>query len=518
MAGRKKSAEPANPNHVVVELRVNQQSEYQTVNKRTDDAWAQRERDWLSPKGRKKFAEAEMRGGFGFDLSQEAEIASITSTPTDVQHCMEAVREWYKKNFFVQAVVRLKTSLFNYGFEIKPVEKSDTEALDAWKARLLPRIKRMVREMWTDKLVMKNAVAVWREPAGSRGPQVFVIPPERCKYSDALGMEKLEVKFGWKEDDFISRSSSNQKTASLLNKDLVKRYATGNYVLLQPQNGEQYRVYKEERVGWGFAWPDLQSLFHTMATQESLEISDRLWSFTARRAETRHRLGHEVKQGPRAGLPIHFITSERSSAVLGFYEGRVGFFDTAVNFDDQVEFPFPSSDRFNKEKYDAIWTKIAHWAGPAGYYLWSLYTGKGSLPMLMEMIQPEADEAREFMCDYLMDVITGCYKPPAEIKLCWSNRIFQERRQALEMVKFLVGSGALSQATALELNNFDPETERERKQEEWDLAQSQKTKGQVFPVYDPAHGDPNQIDSGGRPAGQKDSGSRVALNGNAPEE
>lgn len=524
MAARNKPASSPDSNRVVVELRVNQQPEYQTVNKRSDGAWEQREKEWGTAKGRARFAASEMRSGFGFDLSQSADIGTVTETPTDVKEALEQTRIWYKKSFFIQDIVKTKLALFNYGFQVKAedndADDSDDEGesksndrLDAWLRKYRTQIKRFVREAWLDKLTMNNAVAFWRK--NQRLRRVITLPPERCKYSDALGIEKLSVRLGWHEDDFKTSPTTTDKVNFLMPREDVKRYAQGNFLPLLESQGEYFRVYKEERTGWGFAWPSVQSLFHTAAQEESLQISDRLWSFVSRTAERRHKIGHEIKQGPRAGLPIHFITKERAAAVTGFYEGRVGFFDTVLNFDQDIEFPFPSNDRFDKEKYQSVWGRMALWAGPVGHYLFGLYTGKGAMPMLMEMIQPEAEEARDFLSDFLVDVITEVFQPPVPIKVCWSNRCFADKRQAQEMVKFLVSCGAMSQRTALELYGFDASKERERKQEEWDLAQDEKTKGQIMPAYDPAHGDPAQLDVGGRPAGQKDGNTRVQLNGEA---
>lgn len=517
MAVRKKSSEPSDSNRVVVEVQVKQDPGYKFVNGRTDAAWERRiEQDWRSSPGRKKFASNEMRSGFGFDLSQQAEIGTITETPTDVLEALQETRNWHKKSHFVQEIIRTKRALFNSGFRMVPFDEepkdSEKKEFKDWYDEFCPKIEAFVLETWHDKLLMNNAVAFWRKPLGKKSkvaqPRIITLPPDRCKYTDAMGIEKLKVKLGWHEEDFRISPTTTDKINFLIPKEDIKRYAQGNYIDLLESHGEFFRVYKEERVGWGFAWPWIQSLFHTMAQDESMEIGDRLWGFISRTAERRHKVGHEIRQGPRAGLPIHFITKERSQAVLGFYEGRVGFVENVCNFDQEIEFPFPSADRFTREKYQSVWERMALWSGPVGLFLFSLYTGKGSLPFLMEFIEAEAEDERAKVRHYLADVVTQVFSPPVKIKCAWSNKLFQDKRQALEWRKLLLTCGALSQETALREGGYDPEIERPRKQRESDLAKNPKTKGQVLPIFDPAHGDQphnsDNTDTGGRPAGQSD--------------
>lgn len=515
MAAKQKAAQPKahDPNHVVVEVRVNQDPGYNVVNKRSDGQWQDdRDRRWTSPQSRKQFAASEMRSGFGFDLTQQAEIGTITETPSDTKEALEETRLWYRKSFFVQEITRLKFALYNYGFKIKPVSKKDRDAFKAWWKERGPQVKRFIKETWLDKLVMNNAVAFWRK-INSRGkpePKIITLPPERCRYTDALGLEKLSVRLGWHEDDFKVSQTTSDKTNFFLPADVVKKYSKGGFLPLLPEQGDYFKVYKEERIGWGFAWPTMQALFHTFAQDESMEVADRLWAFVARRVEVRHKLGHEIRQGPLAGQSRHFITKERATAVLQFYEGRTGFVENVCNFDQGIEFPFPDNARFDKEKYASIWERMALWAGPVGLFLHALHVGRGNIPYLMEAAQAEAEEAREGLIDYMIDVINEVLRPNFEIKIQWSNRIFQDRRMQFEMLKFLMTSGPLSGRTALEEAGFDPEEEREFKQEEYDLAKDEKTKGQILPPWDPSHGGiPGQGDLGGRPKGTTDGAPRV---------
>lgn len=515
MAAKKRPAE-SSPQHVVLEIKVNQDAGYKSIDKRTDSVWEQRlERDFVSARGRQKFAQSAIHGA-AYNLAQDPSASS--QLPSDITDILLQTREWYEKTEFILEVIKAKRGFFNHGFNVKPEDEDIDEAKDKafqkWYRDHAERIRRFVKETWIDVLVMDNAVSIWRENE-KRNRRIITVPPERCKYSDALGVERLQVKFDWTEQDLgLTRGSPRKPVFGISNENLA-RYAKAGYIEMLPERGERFRVYKESRVGWGFAKPALWSLFHTFAQHESLEVADRIWAFVCRLAERWHIVGHEIKQGPRAGLPIHFLTKERGDEITKAYAGVIGgFMERVANFDHRVEFPFPSPDRFDKDKYASIWERMAFWAGPVGHYLHGLHTGKGSMPFLMGAIQEEAEDARIAISDYIVGVITEVFTPPVPIKAAWSNRIFQDPRQMLEAIKFLVASGALSLATALLEYGFSPKEERERKQEEDDLAKDPKTRGQVTPIYDPAHGPVEDAGaSGGRPAGQRDANPRVELNG-----
>jgi hypothetical protein len=517
MAARKK----ADPNHVVVEVRHTDDR-----NGRLPSAAEAAELRAAArvkiPVDGKEIDMKEKRGGLGMDMSYKSDIASTAEMPRDVQEALAHTDAWIKKNLFVDECINLKVALWNYGFGIAPAEKVDKKKkkdLERWCEVHEEKLTNFVTESWTDAISFNNIVAFWRKKEGQLypvgDPRIITIPPHQCRYSDALGIPRLRVKLGWSKDDFIiSGKSPTQRPDVLLDKEELKRYASGGEVELLESQGEYFKVYKEARVGWGFRWPRFSTLFHTCAQIESQEVGDRLQGFLCRTVLRQHLIGHEIKTGPRAGLPMNFMKEPRAKETLNFFSGRIGALDYCTNFDQKVEFPFPSNDRFDKEKYDSGWLRIALHYGPVGLYLHSLLIGRGSMPFIMEGAQAEAEKSRKNIRRFLTHLIQEVFRPPVKIKVYWSNRIFQDRRQIAEIAKALLTAGPLSQRTALEQFDYCPEEEREFKAEEAKLPPEQ-----TRPTWDSSHGiDPsNPMDTGGRPAGTKDSGPRVALNGH-PED
>jgi hypothetical protein len=130
---------------------------------------------------------------------------------------------------------------------------------------------------------------------------------------------------------------------------------------------------------------------------------------------------------------------------------------------------------------------------------------KGDAAMIMRSLQEEVMDDRDDVGIHVDQVVNTVFAPPVPVTICWSNKVFMDSRTAWEMTRELLKNGPLSGMTALEHAGEDPEQERERKQEEWELADDEKTMGKVLPVYDAAHGNkPGEEpgERGGRPAGK----------------
>lgn len=434
----------------------------------------------------------------------------LENFPEDIAEKMEMARDWAASSLFLQSLLGLRRNLFNFGFKLQPVERPDEarlRAFEQWHRRWRVALHRFVLETWEDFLTLDAAVAFWRTgESGLRraAPRVFSIPPERCRYTDEMGVEKLKVKLGWKRDNLKSTSGSG------LSERELKRYTEGP-IELSEANGEHFRVLKRARTGWGFGDPRMRSIFRTLAQDESLQVGDNCWAEWHRCAVRQFKIGHEVRNGPKAGQPIHFWNIHRDKAIQGFFEGRRGAMDFTGNFDIEMVFPFPSVDRYGQEKYQSIYERIGHWGGAVG----ALMMAKQPQPFLLELARAEAEEDRALLGPHCEEVIHEVFAPPVPVEVVWSNRVFQESRLRHELLKFLLQSGPLSQESALREGGYDPAEERARKDQESELASREETKGQVLPIFDPAHGK-RPGEEAGRPRGLKDGGPRQASLNGAP--
>ena len=458
--------------------------------------------------------------GSGYKLSQAQQALCSTESsvrlenfsdaaqnPEDLSQALQEARNWLRRSLFVRSGLRLKVGFCNYGFRLKPREnvtkagsrQSGSAELEPWLLQNRGPIKRFMCETWGDWLWLDNCVVFWRSDKARRNqsPKVFTLLPEKCRYTDQMGVEKLKVRLGWSEQNLKG-----------LPKEQIKRYSSGE-IELDEKYGEHFRVLKRARVGLGFAWPGSYSLFHTLAQAESLEVADRLWAFVSRRVLTQFKLGHEITNGPRAGQATWFWNKARGEAIRKFFEGRLGAMDYSSNFDVNIEFPFPSSDRFSAERYESVLQRMTDWLGPVGAMMRGGDVKVGQMDAVLKLLRADVTEEREMIVDYCEDVINTVFKPPFPVKCIWSNRIFADARQSMEMVRHLLSAGPLSQRTALEESDFDVDEERARKAEEGKLLESDETKSQVLPVFDPAHGQDPAAPGSGRPPGKRDSGPRA---------
>jgi hypothetical protein len=262
--------------------------------------------------------------------------ADTSSDPRDKREALVLARDWHKKNLFVQAGLGLKVGFANYGLRLKPIDKvgkQSRQQLNAWWLKNKRAIRKFIRETWEDWHILDNAVAFWRKQ-GVIIPRIITLKPEDCVYSDAMGIEKLKVRLGWSKEELTSTGQNSAK-------DEWRRYASRE-IELSEDKGEFFRVLKRDRDGWGFAWPRIHAVFRTLNQQESMEVADNLWAFVSRAVIRQFKVGHEIRNGPRAGQGIWFWNTKRGDAIKKFFEGRVGILDFDGNFDIDIHYAWPS--------------------------------------------------------------------------------------------------------------------------------------------------------------------------------
>jgi hypothetical protein len=215
-------------------------------------------------------------------------------------------------------------------------------------------------------------------------------------------------------------------------------------------------------------------------------------------------VGHEIKQGPYAGRDIYMWNPKVNEDVRGFFEGRLGLLDVCTNFDFKVLFPYPEIKRFDAAKYLSVLERITYWAGPVGL----MFVAKSANLQLMDLLRVEVTEVeRPEMGLWLAEVINAVFGPKMEVEVTWKSTIFRDMRQAIELMKFLVTTGAMSYRSALEQSDQDPDAEVERKDVEGEWVRDEKKKYRLLPPYDPAHGKRGS-EPAGRPVGVAEGGGR----------
>lgn len=356
----------------------------------------------------------------------------------------------------------------------------------------MPELHRFTNETWLDFNIMDCSVSFWRDGSGRLRKRLVTVPPEKCEYSDALGIQKIKIDLGWKRE---------QLTGQKLTLDQLARYSQP--LVPNEAEGEHFRVLKRERVGLGFGWPGMETVFRTLNQNESLEVADNLNAWLCRQVLRQIKLGHEVRNPFANVMQKGFMfTPKAAEVVLDHVKDRVGLITEVTNFDTEFIFPFPDGKRFEKARYEAALERLAMWLGPLGV----MFFGRQLNPFLVMMLKAAVLEDRMLMAAYLEEIIAEYFAPPVPARVVWDEKIFMDARQLLEFMKAGQAAGAYSNRTFIEESGGDADTEMERRREEIKLA---KTEPALFkPLFDVAHGDGKPTKPGGRPAGQDDLGSR----------
>lgn len=455
--------------------------------------WAQEVRTTAAkpvPKRPRKPAASEsIFVGWGGDRAQGTPPGINPFDTDDVRELLKFSRTAANDSHFILGATGLSVGFLNYGFRL--VGQRDPDALrKRWTEdpALRHGVNDLVEWVWNDLELLDNAVVFWRDSAR----RAVVVPPEQCRYTDAMGIERLSIDLGYKAADLKN-----------LKPDEILRYARDG-LEVDKTKGENFVVIKRARTGWGFARPRLAGLLRTLEAHESLEVFDQLWAQAGRSVYRMWLLGHEIRNGPKAGQNLWFSNKARQESLRRMVENRHGLVDLAMNFDTELKIVGPDAKPMDVLRYEPLWARIRQWLGPLGMLL---TPGSQSQPA-MGLFRVEAQKKREQLAPHLEEIIPQIFGIPQPIRVKWSSQCFNDPRIASEMFKFGVQSGPVSQRTFTDEIGLDTDEERTWKAEEYKLAQSPDTAGQVLPVFSPYQGRAQQGASG-RPAGTRDAGERT---------
>lgn len=414
-----------------------------------------------------------------------------------VNEQQETARAWFQKTGLLRALHQLRLAHYHAGFRLVPEEPGGAEPLRAWFRSRAAVLNRLGREVWWDFGALDSACVIWREESG-RPRRPIVFKPEKTVYKNPMGEESLWVRSGWSAEEFDTKKFSAAT---------IRRWSQAGPFKLEESRGEHFRVLTRAAPGDGYERPGVvEAAARTLAQNESLEVGDNLSAFLGRSVMRQVLVGHEIKQGPFAGRPLHFWNSKIDERWQELF-GRTGILEVTTNFDQEVKYPYPDMDRFKAEKYQSVFDRLALWFGPLGLLYAQGMLGKTLNPNLAGLLRTEAHAERELVRPFLEEIISRCFAPPAPFRIVWSDHVFLDSRARLELLKMAVSNGSASQAALLDELDLDQETEWQRKDREH-AQPAHRTR----PIYDPAH-DSTQSNPGGRPAGTRDAGARVQLNG-----
>ncbi len=409
--------------------------------------------------------------------------------PEDIRATFKLSREWHKQNWFVEQINQLKTAFYNYGLRILPVDKkAGRDTLKSWMEDPDNResLLRYIDNVWDEWHLLDSVISFWREEAQTTP---FVLLGETCRYSDAMGMQKLRVNLGYKKDQLVNTGLSDEE---------IRRY-TSPEIELNEEYDEYFRVLTRGIRGSGLSVPRLYRVFRTLSQAESMEVGETMLAYGGRLVLRFHQFGFEVKSSSNAAKQAEYLWKKpRANAVETFFKGRQGFAETTGQFDHKISYIWVDPKLYDGKKWETIINRMLWWAGPLGFMMMA----KSISPFLLGMLKTQAEKDRRRVGAHLETVINKGFEIGTPIKLSWSNRCFYDERLAWDMVKSLMQQGPLSLTTSLEEANFDPEQESERKKDEAKTSRDEE----LLPKFDPNHGQ-RPTEKAGRKTGVPDNSS-----------
>lgn len=403
-------------------------------------------------------------------------------TPNTVRDAFVNGRKWHKENWFVELICYLKAGYFNFGLEILPESKKDEKKLEAHQKdkRKNAELNRYIESVIGEFILQDTVVSFWREEANM---SPYVLLPENCRYSDAMGIEKMHVFFEYTKQDLEDNSDS-------LSPEMIKRYSGRREVLLDEERDEYFQVLTRGLRGYGFGWPRLRTVTRTLSQNESMEVGESMLALAGRLVERTHRFGFEVKASANAMKQSDYLWKKpRAEAIQNFYTGRSGFVETTRQFDHYTEYIWVDPKYYDTRKWLTIIDRLVWWAGPLGFMIMAKQPNPNMIQIFMTEAQGFRDKAARHM-EYVISQGFGL-----NVKLKWSNQCFIDQRLFWDMAKTLMAQGPLSLTTGLEVGGFDPEREAQRKKDEAKKDRLQE----LVPLWDPNHNKGGKPGDPGRP-------------------
>jgi hypothetical protein len=398
-------------------------------------------------------------------------------------------RAWATGHWWLQGFLPVYLSFLNCRLEVT-VEGKGNKTWLTKSADRAAQIKSCVRSALLESTITSNLIVFWREPAaggsGLRFHQPLLLRPEQVRYDDQLGLETLSVPVRLNAAQLAQLPDSERQ-----------RYSSG-LVKLDPDRGEQFRVWRDGSPGYGLAWPSLFSVFRSLTQSDSMEVGEAEYAHAGRLVNRAHVKGHEIRTGPATGSKKHFATKEWGDKVLEFYKTGAGLRDSWRNFDQKLLVEWIDPKNYDPTKWATIERRLIAWGGPLARIL----EGRAPNPDMAGALQTVMEDRRAELARFLEPVLTEAFRVPGSIRLRWSNQCFKGQRINAELVKWAVQQGSMSVRTAMDdvLGENALDRELVRKREERGQAED------LQPLVLPNHGKggpggkPELSAPGGRPS------------------
>lgn len=406
-------------------------------------------------------AEASFSADGGYTINYDLLLTSFDAATKSI--CPGVQKDVFKKcrgllsNEFVGSWIGLRRIFFDDG--LRPHNRA---ALKDWlegKGKAVwSMLVRLNADLWSEWLLQDNAVVFWIEPFKNQTPKPMVLDCEVCKYSNEFGAESLKVTLPRKTD-----LTDAQKEA--LGPRWAAAYRTGKEIELKPEEGERFRVLTRAKAGHGLGMPRLRQALRLLGIFDNLRTADWGGSWKHRDVIEQIKVGHEIRNGDRAGLPDHFINKEKRRQIEEQTKNKTGPRQSVTNFDVEFLWKYLDPEFFKATKFDATLAGLDRFGGP-GMMLLAGGTQSANAEFLARAFAAEGRHDRNTVGGLLNDLLADRtflpMRPPVPLQVGWNPHTFRDSKQMLDLIRFASGQGAMSMETTRESLDLDHRQEGDR--------------------------------------------------------
>lgn len=391
------------------------------------------------------------------------------------------------ENDWVDGVLRIKKSYYCQGFRTM---RPDGRPLEVDQP-LSVLLRQLSEDAWSEWLACDAAVAFWWKPSAGEGfPSVTILDCEDVKYTNVLGIEKLEVT--------PKKTKLDDRTKEQLGERWAKAISEGTALTLDREKGECWRVLKRGKSSSGLGVPRMKSILELLSQRELLKLSDWAGAWLSKDVIRQIRKGHEITAGPNAGQPSYFLTKKQLDRIKDQSKNKGGAYTVITNFDLLYAYVYLDPKFFDPEKYKGVREMLTAWAGSV-----ELMRQAGQIsPYLVKMFEQEGASERELIASFIEGIIhdpdfvgDGKAKVPEGLRVGWNPHAFKNQAEICEWVR-AGANGAVSPQSQREALGVEDEAESALMQE------AHQRRMDFTPPFEPRQGLLEE-NRGGRPADPK---------------
>jgi len=289
------------------------------------------------------------------------------------------------------------------------------------------------------------------------------------QWDNSLGKNELSVKIPIELReriqlalDYDDKKVAKTMVEGLLSEGVPVKYieavkAKDDYVLLEKEDGDNWRIFTKERKHHGLASPSMVKIFIPLATRMMMTEGDFAASVMTKHFIFHITSGESIDSGPNAGSTKNWASPDETNRLQGLFSGINKTTVVATNHTVKMAFIFPPIEMFSHEKYMASLQRILNWAGISLV----LYTGEGSkyagghinLKRVMSGIKYARNKIRDlFEKMFSSEEIRSAINVPDgfSIHVEFDSLGLREERQILDELKLMCERGTVGPNTVNE--------------------------------------------------------------------